>query len=103
MGNDQLSFLQELVGDADALAEQSTGITAQIENQALQIAKLIERLRDFVLRGLIESVDAHVADAGTNQEVNVDTVAWNLVADQRELPRLLHARPRDTDVNRRAL
>ena len=42
--NDQLALLQELVGHADAFAEQAAGILPQIEDQALQIAHLVERL-----------------------------------------------------------
>ena len=33
--NDQLSLTQELVGNADALGQQSAGILAQVKDQAL--------------------------------------------------------------------
>ena len=39
MRNDKLTLLQELVGDAHAFTQQAAGITPQIENQSLQIAK----------------------------------------------------------------
>ena len=54
MRNDELSLLQELVGHANAFAQQSAGIAAQIENQSLQIAELIERFGNFMLGGLVE-------------------------------------------------
>src|SRR5579872_213477 len=103
MGDDELSLLQELVGNAHALAQQSTRIAPKIENQSLQIAERIESLRDFVLRGFVKSVDVHVADARLDQEVHVYAVARNLIAHQRELHRLLHAFARDADVNRGSL
>ena len=67
--NDQLALLQELVGDANAFAEQSAGILAQIEHQALQISKLVERFGHFMLGGFLEAGDVEVADAGLDQEV----------------------------------
>ncbi len=45
MGNDQLSLVQELVGHAHAFVQQAAGILPQIENQSLEIAHLIERVR----------------------------------------------------------
>ena len=43
--DDQLSLLQEFVGYAYAFTEQASGILAQIEDQAFQIAHLIRALR----------------------------------------------------------
>src|ERR1700722_3026569 len=99
MGNDELTPLQELVSHAYAFAQQAAGIAAQIENQAFQIAEPIQRVGDFVFGGLIEAADVHVADAGLDQEMNVNAVTRNLVADQRELHGLLDAFARDADVD----
>src|ERR1700733_7147091 len=63
MRNDELVFLQELVGHTHAFAQQAAGIAAQIKNQTLEIAKLIESLRDFLFRGLVEPGHVQVADA----------------------------------------
>ena len=63
MRNDQLSLTQELVSNADAFVEQAAGILPQIEDQSLQVAHLIERVGNFVLRGFVEAGDVHVADA----------------------------------------
>src|ERR1700691_2772471 len=42
MRNDELVFLQELVGHAHTFAQQAAGITAQIKNQTLEFAELIQ-------------------------------------------------------------
>src|SRR5215475_14987877 len=103
MGNDELPLLEELVGYANAFAEQATGVTPQVQNQALQITERIERLGNLALGSFVEPVDVHVADARLDQEVYVDRVAGNLVANQRELHRLFHAFTRDADVDGSAL
>src|SRR5579864_5022700 len=97
--NDQLSLLQELVCHAHAFTQQTAGIGAQVKDQALEIAKRIERIGNFMFGGLIETVDVHVSHAWLNQEMNIDTVARNFVADKRELHRLLNVFARDADVN----
>src|SRR5579872_427650 len=102
MRDDQLSLLEELVGDTDAFAQQAAGIAAQIKDQALEIAEGIERFRDFMLGGLVEAVDVHVTNARLDQEMYVNAVARNLVANQREVHRLLNAFTRNGDVNRRS-
>ena len=50
MRNDELSLLQELVGHADAFAQQSAGVAAQIEDQSLEVAELIERVGELHAR-----------------------------------------------------
>ena len=103
MRNDQLALLQEFVGNAHAFAQQSAGILAQVQNQPFQIAELVERIGDFVLGGLLEAGNVDVANAGLDQECEVDAVARNLVAHQTEFHRLLDALAQDRDVNRRSL
>src|SRR5579859_2568647 len=103
MRDDELTLLEELVGHANALAEQSAGIAAQVEDESLEIAELIERIGNFMLRGFVETVDVHVSNTGLDEEVNVDAVTRNFVAHERELHRLLHGFTRDADVNRGAL
>src|SRR5947207_1976967 len=99
MGDDDLSLLQELVRYSNTFAQQPTGVATQIENQSFEIAELVERVGNFMFRGLVESVDVHIPHAGPDQEVDVDAVTRDLVADQGELHRLLHAFARDADVN----
>src|SRR5580692_9088139 len=55
--DDELSLLQELVGDADALTEQTARIAAQVEDESLEVAEGIERVGNFVFGGLVEAVD----------------------------------------------
>src|SRR5437762_3558419 len=103
MRDDDLSLLEELVGDADAFTEQAAGVAAEVEDQSLEIAEGIERVGDFMLGGLIETVDVHVADAGLDQEMYVNAVARNLVADEREFHGLFNLLTRDADVDGGAL
>ncbi len=103
MGNDQLTLLEELVGDANAFAEQSAGILAKIEHQAFEVTHLIKRFGDFMLGGLLESGDVHVADAGLDHEVQIDAVAGNFVADDAELQRMVGAFAQHGDAHRGAL
>src|SRR5947209_19310469 len=103
MRDDDLSFMQELVGYANTFAQQSAGVLSQIEDQALEftlLLELLESLRDLVLGSLGESVDVHVADAWTNLECEIDAVARNLVAHYGELDRLVGAFANDGDVDR---
>ena len=97
--DDDLSLLQELIGNTNTFAEQAAGIATQVEDQTFQIAERIQSVRNFTLCRFVEAVDVHVADAWLDQEVHIYAVARNLVANQRELHRLLHAFPRDADVN----
>ena len=99
MGNNQLSLVQEFVGYAHTFIEQAAGILAQVEDQALQIAHLIERVGDFFFRGLVEAGDVHIADAGPDQEVQIDAVARNFVAHHGELQRLVRAFAQNGDVD----
>src|ERR1700683_4809626 len=101
--NDELAFLQELVGHAYAFAQQPAGISPQIENQTLEIAKLIQSFRDLFFRSFVEPGHMEVANSGPNEEVHVDAVTRNLVAHQREFHRLLHAFARNADVDCRSL
>src|SRR3954468_6979512 len=104
--NNQLVFAQKLVGNSHALVQQSTWILAQIENQSLQIAGLIEaveRVLHFFFGGLIKPGDVHVTNSRMNQKVQIHAVARNLVADNREFERLVVAFTEDGDVDGRTL
>ena len=85
MGNDHCALAQKLVGYTDAFAEQSARVLAEIKNQPLEIAHLLEGILDFFFGRLVETIDVHVADAGPDFEVEIDAVAGNLVADNGEL------------------
>ena len=50
--------------------------------------KLVERIADFAAGGLDEAGDVDVADAGPDQESEIDRGARNLVADEVEDQRL---------------
>ena len=98
--DDDLALLEELVGHANALAQQAAGILAQVEDEALEVAHLFECLLDFVLGRFLESGNVHVADARANQEMQVDAVAGNLVARDVEFERLRRAFAEHGDADR---
>src|SRR6185369_1465199 len=50
MRDDDCTLLEELVRDADAFAQQPARVPAQVEDQTLEVAELIERLLDLGLR-----------------------------------------------------
>src|SRR5436309_9074428 len=100
MRDDELSLTQKLVGNSYTFIEQTAGILAKIENKPLQIAHLIQRIRNFMLRGLVETSDVHIANARPNQEMQINAVARNFVANHRELERFIRAFAQDGDVNR---
>src|SRR5262245_59323724 len=106
MRNNQLSFMQELVGDSHSFVEQSARILTKVKNQALKIAlliKLVERVLDFFFCRLIKSGNVHVADPRTDQKVQINAVTWDLVTDNGKFQRFIRTFPQDRDVNRRAL
>src|SRR5438034_10453100 len=87
MRNNELSLAQELIGNSYTFIKQPTGILTKIENKTLQIAHLVERIRNFMLRRLVETSDVHVDNARPNQEVQVNAVAGYFVANDRALKR----------------
>src|SRR5437899_11709226 len=98
MRNDELSFVKELIGNAHTFIQQSAGILTEVENEAFQISKLVERFLNFLFRGLVKSGDVHVTDAGTNQEMQVNAIARNLIAYHSEFNRLLRALAQNRNV-----
>src|SRR2546429_1793094 len=100
MRNNELSLAQELIGNSYTFIKQPTGILTKIENKPLQIAHLIQRIRNFMLRRLVETSDVHVANARPNQEVEINAVTGNFVAYHRELKRLICALAQVGDLNR---
>src|SRR5215470_2846988 len=89
MRNDKLAFAQKLIGYAYTFIQQAARILTKIEDQTLQIAHLIQSICNFMLSRLIESGDVHIANARPDQEVQINAVARNLVADYREFERLI--------------
>src|SRR5271167_287236 len=89
VGNNDLSLLQELVGHADAFAQQSAGILPQVEDQAVEVTHLIKRLPQLVLGRLLEAGDVNVAYARPNHEMHIHAIAGNLVAYDAEVERLV--------------
>src|ERR1700680_4226484 len=86
MRDDDLSLLKKFVSYAHAFAEQSAGIAAEIENQALKVAEFVQRLDHFGLGGLIEAGDMHIADARPNEEMHVNAVPRNFIRDAGDTP-----------------
>src|SRR5689334_2998221 len=102
MRNNQLTFTQKFVCNSYTFAQQTTGILTEVENQSFQVAHLFERLCYLVLGSLLETRDVHVANTGTNQEVQIHAVTWNLIANNIEVERLVGAFTQNRDSNRGA-
>ena len=68
----------------DGLTEQAAGIAAQIEDQPFQVRKAVDRFVHFLGGRLLEVGEVDVADAGPDQEFEVDGRMRNLVADEVE-------------------
>src|SRR5207237_1532037 len=88
MRNNELSLAQELIGNSYTFIKQPAGILTKIENKTLQIDHLVQRIRNFMLRRLVETSEVHVANARPNKEVQVKAVAGNFVAKHREIKRI---------------
>ena len=101
--DDQLAFLQELVGHAYAFAQQAARILPEVQNQAFEVAHLIERFTYFVLSRFLEAGDVHVAYARPDHEMEINAVAGNLVANNAELERMVSAFPQHGDTHCGAL
>ena len=84
LGDDDLAFLKELVGHIDCFVQETAGVAAEVEDEAVDVAELVERVADFVAGGFDEAGDVDVADAGAKQEGEVDRGTGNLVADEIE-------------------
>src|ERR1039457_1003497 len=103
MRDDDLSLLQKLVGPSDAFAQQAPGILTEVENQAMNVAKLIQSFAYFMVRGLLEAGYVNVPYARADQKMDVNAVAGNLIAHHREIERLVRAFPQHGDLDRSAL
>src|SRR5581483_4516718 len=103
MGDDDLSFTEELVSHSHPFAQQSAGVLPQIENQTFDIPEFVERVAYLALGGLLEAGYMHVTDARTNQKVQIHAVAGNLVTDDLEFQRLIAAFAQHRDFYLRPL
>ena len=103
MRNDDLSLLQELVGHAHAFAQQSAGILAQVEDEPVNVAQLIQRVAHFFFRGFLKSRDVDVADTRTDHKMHVHAVAGDLIAHHGKVKRLLRPFAQHRNLDRGAL
>jgi len=100
LGDDDLALLEELVGDIDGLVEQAAGVVAEIDDEAVQGAgglEVVQGVAHLAAGGLHEVGDVDVADAGLEQEGEIDGVAGNLVAHEVEGERAVMALALDGD------
>src|SRR5207237_9682743 len=98
MRNNELSLAQELIGNSYTFIKQTAGILTKIENKTLQIAHLVQRICNFMLRRLVETSDVHIANARPNKEVNVNAVEGNIVSNHPKLKRILESSAAHGDV-----
>src|SRR3954465_11692891 len=86
MGDDDLALLEETVGHSDPFIEESAGIVAEVEDEALNVvlAEALEIVLYFAAGVLIERLDIDVHDARPDEERILDALARDLVADDVE-------------------
>ncbi len=85
MGDDDLTLLEELVGHVDGFVEETAGVAAEVEDEAVDaLRKLIERVADLAAGGLDEAGDVDVADAGADEEGEIDGGTGDFVANEVE-------------------
>src|SRR5208282_4437310 len=81
--NDDLAAMEELVADRDRLRQQTAGISAQVENQALRaVAKTPQRVVDLAAGRLLKAAQVDIADAGLDLKFQVDAVIRNFIPNQ---------------------
>ena len=102
MRNNQLTLLQEVIGNGDTLIQQSTWILTKVQHQTLDVvfADLFERVFQFFARVLVKLLNVDVGDAGLQPERVVDALSRNFVADDVEDQGFVHAFPGDLNLNR---
>ena len=110
-----LPLLQEEVGHRERLVEQPARVVADVEDQRrgalvqqvpqrlLQLALAVLAVAGAAGGGLVEVLQADVAGVGAGHEVVGHRVQRDLVAEHRELQRLVVVLPHHRDVHRRAL
>ena len=100
--DDDLTALEELVAHVDGFVEEAARISAEVEDEALQrcsLLELVEGVADFAAGGFHELGDMHVADAGLDQEGEIDGVAGDLVANKVKDHKLVGAFTANCDLN----
>ena len=105
MGNDQLILVEEHVGNGHGFIQQAARISAQVENDAVELGgvQIFQRRGQFGIGGLVKSGKLDVADAGLDFKIEVDGMLGNFVArhGEAEIFGVAHALHRN--VNDRAL
>src|SRR5438034_470301 len=101
MRYDCLTLPEEPVGHGHALVQETAGIVAQIEHQALDIilAETFQVLLDLRTSGLVEGLDVHVSDARFYPDGVLYALPGDLVANYVEGKRLVIALARDDDLD----
>ena len=103
--NNQVTFLQKLVGNIDGSFQIATTILLQIENEVLHTSfpQHIETLDKLTISRSAEISDTYIADSRTNHIAGIYRLNWNLVAHHREHQTILNTMTHDTKVHFRAL
>ena len=105
-GLDDLRVLgQELVGDLDALVEETAAVVAQVEQEPLHPlrAQRVERPRHLAAGRAREVADRQIAGVGGHHVGVADGRLRDLGAGDRQLERLGEAVPHDRDADLRVL
>ena len=86
MGNDQLILVEEHVGNGHGFVQQAAGISAQVQNEAVELRgiQILQRHGQFGIGGLVESGKLDVADPGLEFKIEVDGMLGNFIARHGE-------------------
>src|SRR5882757_2999695 len=88
--DDELIFVEEHIANGYGFIEQAAGVTAHIEDQAVERRRveLLQCVCYLAVSGLVETGKANIADTGLQQEGDVHGMAGDFVARHGEDERL---------------
>ena len=103
--DNQIAFLQELIGNLSRRLEITTSIVLQVEDEVFHALLLqgIHRLRNFLVAGHTETSQTDIADTRTNHVGCIHRCDWNLVTLYIEGQLVLDATAHNSELHHRSL
>ena len=82
LADNGLALAEQMVADLDGLVEQPAGVAAQVEDQPLDVAEVVDGPEDILGRVFLELRDVNIAHAGTDFIGQIDRWMLDFVAHQ---------------------
>ena len=103
--DDEIAFLQELLGNVDSSLQIASSVLLQVENQVVHplLAQLIKALEELLMGCGTKVTDTDIADTWTDHIGGIDGLHGNLVAHNGKLQQILDALTDDAQTHLRAL